>query len=141
MGTPDPRPHEPHRAEDGGARVVGSRRSERSRAMVDRIDLDARLAGYIVDLVQATRDPASSGMPDLVPLVQYGASPRATIWLALASRAHAFLERRGYVTPTDIKAVAPEVMRHRVLPTFEAEAEGLGSDDLVQRILDTVPLP
>ncbi len=112
-----------------------------ARTVVDRIDLDPRLAGYIVDLVAATRDPKNRGLADLETRIQYGASPRATIWLALAARAHAFLERRAFVTPTDIKGVALEVLRHRVLPTFEAEAEGLTSDDLVRRILDTVPLP
>ena len=76
-----------------------------------------------VDLVGATRDPAAAGLAELVPLVQYGASPRATIWLALASRAHAFLSRRGYVTPADIKAVAPEVMRHRVMPKNSTKAK------------------
>ncbi|HRV82146.1 MAG: MoxR family ATPase [Planctomycetes bacterium] len=122
-------------------RVVELATIEEARRIVDRIELDPRLAGYIVDLVQATRDPKNSGLADLATRIQYGASPRATIWLALAARAHAFLERRGFVTPTDIKAVALEVLRHRVLPTFEAEAEGLTADDLVQRILDTVPLP
>jgi MoxR-like ATPase len=112
-----------------------------ARGMVDRVSLDPRLAGYIVDLVGATRNPTAAGLPDLETRIQYGASPRASIWLALSARANAFLEGRGYVTPLDIKAVALEVLRHRVLPTFEAEAEGLTSDDLVRRILDTVPLP
>ncbi|MDF1836355.1 MAG: MoxR family ATPase [Planctomycetota bacterium] len=112
-----------------------------ARDMVDRVALDPRLAGYIVDLVGATRNPSACGLEDLETRIQYGASPRASIWLALTARANAFLEGRGYVTPTDIKAVAIEVLRHRVLPTFEAEAEGLTSDDLVKRILDTVPLP
>ena len=71
----------------------------------------------------------------------YGASPRATIWLALTARAHAFVSGRGYVTPTDIKGVALEVLRHRVIPTYEAEAEGLDSDALVARVLETVPVP
>ena len=122
-------------------RVVELETIERARDVVDRIDLDPRLAGYIVDLVQASRDPKNSGLADLESRIQYGGSPRASIWLALASRAHAFLERRAFVTPTDIKGVALEVLRHRVVPTFEAEAEGLTSDDLVNRILDTVPLP
>ncbi len=122
-------------------RVLEMESIERARGVVDRIELDPRLAGYIVDLVQATRDPKGSGLADLQSRIQYGASPRASIWLALAARAHAFLERRAFVTPTDIKGVALEVLRHRVLPTFEAEAEGLSSDDLVNRVLDTVPLP
>jgi MoxR-like ATPase len=112
-----------------------------ARAVIDKIVLDKRLAEYIVALVSATREPKKAGLQELVGRIQYGASPRATIWLALAARAHAFLAGRGYVTPADIKAVALEVMRHRVLPTYEAEAEGLSSDALVQRVLETVPVP
>ena len=112
-----------------------------SRAIVDEIALDTRLREYIVDIVLATRDPKQAGLPELVGRIQYGGSPRATIWLALASRAHAFLSGRGYVTPGDIKAIAHEVLRHRVVPTYEAEAEGLGSDALVARVLETIPVP
>ena len=112
-----------------------------ARALVDQVNMDARLAEYVVDLVGATRRPAESGLSDLVPYLQYGASPRATIWLTLAARAHAFLSRRGYVTPSDIKAVGLEVLRHRILPTYEAEAEGIDSDQLVTRVLDTIPVP
>jgi MoxR-like ATPase len=112
-----------------------------ARAVIDKVALDARLREYIVDLVLATRDPKAYKLPELAGRIQYGGSPRATIWLALASRAHAFLAGRGYVTPGDIKAVALDVMRHRVTPTYEAEAEGLTSDALVQRVLETVPVP
>jgi MoxR-like ATPase len=112
-----------------------------AREVIDKVALDARLREYIVDLVMATRDPKAHRLPELVGRIQYGGSPRATIWLALASRAHAFLAGRGYVTPGDIKAVAPDVLRHRVTPTYEAEAEGLSSDALVQRVLETVPVP
>ena len=112
-----------------------------AREVIDKIALDARLREYIVDLVMATRDPKAYKLPELAGRIQYGGSPRATIWLALASRAHAFLAGRGYVTPGDIKAVAPDVLRHRVTPTYEAEAEGLSSDALVQRVLETVPVP
>ena len=112
-----------------------------ARAVIDEIALDARLREYIVDLVLATRDPKAARMPELEGRIQYGASPRATIWLALASRAHAFLSGRGYVVPADIKAVALEVMRHRVVPTYEAEAEGLSADLLVARVLETVAVP
>ncbi|MCP5021013.1 MAG: MoxR family ATPase [bacterium] len=122
-------------------RVVELSTITEARTLVDRVAVDPRLAGYIVDLVGATRNPAAWGLADLETRIQYGASPRASIWLALTARANAFLEGRGYVTPTDIKAVATEVLRHRIMPTFEAEAEGLTSDDLVRRILDTVPLP
>ena len=112
-----------------------------SRDVIDRVVLDRRLAEYVVALVQATRDPRHHGLKELHGRIQYGASPRATIWLALASRAHAFLSGRGYVTPGDIKAVAMEVLRHRVVPTYEAEAEGLSADALVARVLETVPVP
>jgi MoxR-like ATPase len=112
-----------------------------ARLVVDEIALDPRLREYIVDLVIATREPKKAGLPELEGRIQYGGSPRATIWLALVSRANAFLGGRGYVTPGDIKAVAPEVLRHRVVPTYEAEAEGLSSDALVARVLETVPVP
>ncbi|MFT5049724.1 MAG: MoxR-like ATPase [Chlamydiales bacterium] len=121
--------------------VVNLQAVSDARAVVDRVALDTRLAEYIVSIVHATRDPAAAGLSELKGRVQYGASPRATIWLALASRAKAFLAGRGYVTPGDIKAVALEVLRHRVVPTYEAEAEGLDSDVLVSRVLETVPVP
>ena len=121
--------------------VVSREEIQRARAAVDQVTLDPRLADYIVTLVQATRDPAKAGLKDLVGRVHYGASPRATIWLALAARANAFLEGRGFVTPADIKRVAPAVLRHRVIPTYEADAEGLSSDKLVARLLETIPIP
>jgi len=112
-----------------------------ARDAIDGIALDPRLREYIVSVVLATREPTRAGLAELEHHIQYGASPRATIWLALTCRAHAFLSGRGYVTPTDIKAVAHEVLRHRVIPTYEAEAEGLDSDALVARVLETVPVP
>ena len=121
--------------------VVTSEAVLAARGVVDTIALDPRLCEYIVDIVLATRDPKAAKLPELAPRIQYGASPRATIWLAMCSRAHAFLHGRGYVTPGDIKAVAPEVLRHRVTTTYEAEAEGLNSDALVARVLETVPVP
>ncbi len=112
-----------------------------ARAVVDQVALDPRLKEYIVAIVFATREPAAAGLKELVGRIQYGASPRATIWLALAARANAFLEGRGFVTPGDIKRVAHDVLRHRVLPTYEADAEGLTSDKLVARVLETVATP
>jgi MoxR-like ATPase len=112
-----------------------------AREVLDRVMIDARLREYMVDLVMATREPEKYALAELKPRIQYGGSPRATIWLALASRAHAFLGGRGYVTPSDIKAVAMDVLRHRVTPTYEAEAEGLSSESLVTRVLETVPVP
>ena len=95
---------------------------------------------YIVDLVLATRNPKAYGM-DLSGYVQYGASPRATINLTLAAKAAAFLAGRGYVTPQDVKGLAPDVLRHRVSVSYEAEAENITSEDVVRTILDTVPVP
>jgi len=103
--------------------------------------LDERIVDYIVDLVHATRAPADAGLSELAPLIEYGASPRATIALAQTSRAHAFLRGRDYVSPDDVKALAPDVLRHRVLLTYEAEAESVTSEDVIRRILDVVPAP
>ncbi len=112
-----------------------------ARHRITELYMDERIVDYIVDIVHATRMPAEAGMKDLAPLIEFGASPRATIALAQASRAHAFLRARTYVTPDDIKAIAPDVLRHRVLTTYEAEAEEVTSDDIVKRILDTVEAP
>ena len=112
-----------------------------ARAVVDRIYIDPKVRDYIVDLVQATRTPRESGLDKLARFIEFGASPRATISLALASRAHAFLKGRGYVTPQDVKSIAMEVLRHRVLLTYEAEAEGFDADAVVKEVLDTVPTP
>jgi len=95
----------------------------------------------MVDLVLTTRDPRAAGMADLAPLIEFGASPRATIALAQGARAHAFLRGRTFVTPDDVKAIAPDVLRHRIVLTFEAEAEDVSSDELVRRMLERVPAP
>jgi MoxR-like ATPase len=112
-----------------------------ARRTIAEIYLDDRLADYILDLVAATRDPRASGLAELVPLVEFGASPRATLALAACSRAHAFLAGRSYVSPDDVKAIAPDVLRHRVITTYEAEAENVSSDDVVRRILEAVSVP
>jgi MoxR-like ATPase len=111
-----------------------------TRLLLDAIYADDKIREYILDLVLATRDPAAFKL-DMAELIRYGASPRATIWLTIASRAHAFLNGRGYVTPQDVKSVAPDVLRHRVIPSYEAEAEELTSDDLIRRILNELPVP
>ncbi len=111
-----------------------------ARRAVDAIYVDERVRRYIVSLVVATRDPAAFGL-DLAPLVRFGASPRATIALALCAKAWAFLHGRGYVTPQDVKAVAPDVLRHRIAVTYEAEAERIDSEQLVARVLDQVAIP
>jgi MoxR-like ATPase len=112
-----------------------------ARHRIAGLFLDPRIVDYIVDLVHATRAPADAKLPDLVPLIEFGASPRATIALAQASRAHAFLRGRTFVSPDDVKAMAPDVLRHRVLLTYEAEAESVTSDQVVARVLDAVPSP
>jgi MoxR-like ATPase len=112
-----------------------------ARALVDALYMDARVESYVVDLVRATRAPDRGGLTELAGLVAYGASPRATIGLALAARAHAFLEGRPYVTPDDVRALAPEVLRHRLALTYEAEAEEVTADDLVSRVLAKVAVP
>src|SRR5438552_14570644 len=96
---------------------------------------------YIEDIVHATREPGAAGLDDLAPLIEYGASPRATIALAQASRANAFLRGRAFVTPDDVKAIAPDVLRHRVLTTYEAEAEEVTSDDIVTKVLANIDSP
>jgi MoxR-like ATPase len=113
----------------------------RARALVDEVHLDARLAAYIVRLVNATRAPKAHGLPELDGRIQYGASPRASIVLALCARASAFLGHRAFVTPGDVKRVAPAVLRHRVVPSYEAEAEGKSADQIIARVLETVPVP
>ncbi len=115
-------------------------RSLRSRRLTNAIYMDDKVKDYIVALVYATRDPQRYGL-DLMPYIRHGASPRATISLTLASKANAFLNGRGYVTPQDVKAVAMDVMRHRVMVTYEADAEGLTSEHIVGKILDEIPVP
>jgi MoxR-like ATPase len=112
-----------------------------ARGRIADLYMDDRIVDYIVDIVHATREPAAAGLKDLVPLIEFGASPRATIALAQASRAHAFLRGRAFVTPDDIKAIAPDVLRHRVLTTYEAEAEEVSSDEIVRRVLAKVESP
>ena len=105
------------------------------------IYIDDKLKDYILALVQATRDPAAAGLEKLAPLIEYGASPRASINLAIAARANAFLEGRGYVTPQDVKDIAHDVLRHRVILSYEAEAEEIGPEDVIDRVLGEVPVP
>ncbi len=112
-----------------------------ARGRIAELYMDDRIVDYIVDIVHATRDPDAAGLKDLKALIEFGASPRATIALAQASRAHAFLRGRAFVTPDDVKAIAPDVLRHRVLTTFEAEAEEVTSDDIVTRVLAKVESP
>jgi MoxR-like ATPase len=112
----------------------------RVREVVKEVYMDERIKDYIVQLVFATRNPREFEL-DLKDLIQFGASPRATIYLAQASRAHAFVKGRGYVTPEDIKAVGMDVLRHRIILTYEAEAEGLTTETIISRIFDAVQVP
>jgi MoxR-like ATPase len=112
----------------------------RSRDVVNRIFIDDRVKDYIVDLIWATRRPGDYQL-GMDGLVRYGASPRATIYLTLAARAHAFIEGRGYVTPHDVKSIGPDVLRHRIIVSYEAEAEEVTSDTIVQRIFAGLPVP
>jgi MoxR-like ATPase len=110
------------------------------RRAIDRIYVDDKIKRYIVDVVHATRTPADYGL-DIAPYVQYGASPRATIFLTRAAKGQAFLDKRGYVTPQDIKSIGYDVLRHRVSVTYEAEAEEITSESLIQRIFDSLKVP
>ena len=113
----------------------------KARKLVNEIYVDDKVKNYILDLVFATRSPAESGLKDLAPLIQYGASPRASLFLTQAARAHAFLRHRGYVTPDDVKLIGLDVLRHRILTTYEAEAEEITSDDVVRRLFDSIEVP
>jgi MoxR-like ATPase len=112
-----------------------------ARKRISELYMDDRIVDYIVEIVHATRAPGEAGLNDLVPLIEFGASPRATIALAQASRAHAFLRGRTFVTPDDVKAIAPDVLRHRVITSFEADAEEVTSDQIVERVLAKIESP
>ncbi len=114
---------------------------EAARELVVRLYIDERVQRYIVDLVCATRDPASYGLERLEPLIEYGASPRATIYLTLCGKANAFMEGRGYVTPDDVLAIGMDVLRHRIIVSYEAEAEEVTPEDVVRTIFDHVEVP
>jgi MoxR-like ATPase len=111
------------------------------RRTIAELYMDQKIVDYVVDVVRATREPQAVGLHEVRPLIAYGASPRASIYLAQASRAHAFLRGRAYVVPEDVKAMAPDVLRHRVLLTFEAEAEDVSSDGVIAKILEAVDVP
>ena len=112
-----------------------------ARSAIAELFMDPKIVDYIVDVVRATREPQAVGMPELKPLIAFGASPRASIFLAQAARAHAYLRGRAYVVPEDVKAMAFDVLRHRVLLTFEAEAEDMDSDRVIAQILEAVGVP
>jgi MoxR-like ATPase len=113
----------------------------KAREVVKQVYIDEKIEKYIVDIVFATRNPEQYGLGDLKDLITFGASPRASIFLALAAKAHAFLRRRGYVTPEDIRSVGMDVMRHRIILSYEAEAEEVGTEDVIRKVLNRVEVP
>ena len=112
-----------------------------ARSAIAELFMDQKVVDYIVDVVRGTREPQAIGLPELKPLIAFGASPRASIYLAQAARAHAYLRGRSYVVPEDVKAMALDVLRHRVLLTFEAEAEDMDADRVIAKILEAVGVP
>ena len=120
---------------------VGLEEIRRLREVVELIYIDDKIKDYVVDMVQATRFPGQFGLNEMEPLIEHGASPRATIFLARAARAHAFIQRRGYVTPEDVKAVGGDVLRHRIIASYEAEAEEIDSEQIVQQLFDHIEVP
>jgi MoxR-like ATPase len=121
--------------------IVSTKDILSARDVVRQVYMDEKIERYILDIVFATRDPKNYKLEKLVPLISYGASPRASISLAMASKAHAFIKRRGYVIPEDVRAICPDVLRHRVAVTYEAEAEEITSEHVVAEILNSVEVP
>ncbi|MCC7431001.1 MoxR family ATPase [bacterium] len=121
--------------------VISAEEIISARKVVKEIYMDEKIENYILDIVYATREPEKYGLPQLKDLIEYGASPRASISLAAAGRAFAFLKRRGYVIPEDIRSIAMDVLRHRVILTYEAEAEEMSSEDIITQILNKIEVP
>ena len=113
----------------------------KARSVVQEVYIDPKIENYIVDIVFATRQPKDYGLDNLGDLIAYGASPRASIYLSMASKAHAFLRRRGYVTPEDVRSIGMDVLRHRIIVTYEAEAEEVTSEDVVRKVLNKIEVP
>lgn len=120
--------------------VISPKDILRLRALVDEIYIDDKIKDYIIDIVFASRDPKAYNL-ELEEFIEYGASPRATIYLTLASKAHAFIKGRGFVTPQDVKSIGMDVLRHRIIVTYEAEAEEINSEGIIQKIFDNVAVP
>ena len=121
--------------------VVDSKYILSAREIVRQVYVDEKIKDYVLDLVVATRDPSAAGLNDLENLISFGASPRAGIFLIAAARAYAFIKGRGYVVPEDIKQLAPDILRHRIITTFEAEAQDVTSEQIARRILESVEVP
>ena len=113
----------------------------KARKIVRRVYMDEKIENYILDIVFATRQPEKSGLSKLRPLISYGASPRASINLVIASKAMAFMKRRGYVIPEDVRQICPDVMRHRIGLSYEAEAENVSQEDIIKTILNSIEVP
>ncbi len=113
----------------------------RARGVINQIYLDEKIRDYIVDVVAATRNPRQYGLEGIADFIEYGASPRASIFLNQAARAHAFLSHRGFVTPEDIKSVGPDVLRHRIILTYEAEAEEISTEDIIRKLFEQIEVP
>lgn len=122
-------------------KVITQKQVFSARQVVEEIYVDEKVKSYILDIVFATREPEKNRLEKLRPLIRYGASPRATIFLTLAAKAFAFINGRGFVTPEDVKSVGPDVLRHRVIVSFEAEAENVSSEDIVRSIFETIEVP
>jgi MoxR-like ATPase len=131
----------PEAIRPGANAVIGPEDIENVRKTIDEIIVEDPVRRYIVDVVGATRSPGAAGLSELDTFIDFGASPRASIALFQAARAHAFLRRRGYVSPEDIKAIAPDVLRHRIILSYEAEAEGKTVEQIVRQILEHVQVP
>ncbi len=121
--------------------ILSIEQMRRMRRVVETVYMDEKVKRYIVDVVYATRTPGDYGLGDLAGLIEYGASPRATIYLAMAAKAHAFLRKRGYVIPEDIKVIGPDVLRHRIILTYEAEAEEMTTEDIVGKVFEHIRVP
>lgn len=121
--------------------VISPKKIIEIRNVIDEVYMDEKIEKYIIDIVFATRQPKDYGLDDLEGLIEYGASPRASIYLTLAAKAFAFIQRRGYVTPQDVKSIGLDVLRHRVIPSYEAEAEDKTSDDIIKRVFEEVEVP
>ncbi|MET0342934.1 MAG: MoxR family ATPase, partial [Polyangiales bacterium] len=134
-------PNAPVQGANKIAAVVSPQKLLEARSIVGQVYVDERIKDYILNVTLATRDPSTVNLGDLKDMIAHGASPRASIALNIAARAHAFLRHRGYVTPEDVKAVGPDVLRHRLIRTYEAEAEEITTDLIVRRIFDAVEVP
>jgi MoxR-like ATPase len=122
-------------------KVISPKDILKARDVVKQVYIDEKIKDYIIDIIFATRKPLEYNLKEIAPLIEYGASPRASIFLTMASKAHAFIRRRGHVTPDDVKSVCPDILRHRVILTYEAEAEEKTSDQVIKAILDNIEVP